>query len=103
MDLPPDPALASPYVIEHSGVTSALVSGQNIVLVVTAGRSLDLEALLEGRGLVPEGKSVVGWQQLALGLDRASSWRMAPESGASASGSTDLLRVRLRLRLLLRA
>ena len=50
------------YVIEHAAVTSALVSGENIVLVVATGRSLDLYELLEGRGLVPEGKSVVGWQ-----------------------------------------
>ena len=62
MGLPPDPAPASPYVIERAFVTSALVSGENIVLVVATGRSLDLYELLEGRGLVPEGKSVVGWQ-----------------------------------------
>ena len=87
MDLPPDPALASPYVIEHSGVTSALVSGQNIVLVVTARRSLDLEALLEGRGLVPEGKSVVGWSSSHSG---SIDFELAdgPESGATP-GSTD--------------
>ena len=87
MDLPPDPALASPYVIEHSGVTSALVSGQSIVLVVTADRSLDLEALLEGRGLVPEGKSVVGGSSSHSGsidLELADG----PESGATP-GSTD--------------
>ena len=61
MGLPPDPAPASPYVFEHLAVTSALVSEQNIVLVVTTRRSLDLYELLEGRELVPEGKSVVGW------------------------------------------
>ena len=85
--LPPDPALASPYVIEHSGVTSALVSGQNIVLVVTAGRSLDLEALLEGQGLVPQGKSVVGWSSSHSG---SIDFELAdgPESGATP-GSTD--------------
>ena len=60
--LHPDPAPASPHVIENAAVTSALVSGENIVLVVATGRSLDLYELLEGRGLVPEGKSVVGWQ-----------------------------------------
>ena len=87
MDLPPDPALASPYVIEHSGVPSALVSGQNIVLVVTAGRSLDLKALLEGRGLVPEGKSVVGWSSSHSG---SIDFELAdgPEPGATP-GSTD--------------
>ena len=62
LGLPPDPAPASPYVIERAAVTSALVSGENVVLVVATGRSLDLYELLEGRGLVPEGKSIVGWQ-----------------------------------------
>ena len=61
MGLPPDPAPASPYVVERLAVTSALVSGENIVLVVTTRSSLDLHELLEGRELVPEGKSVVGW------------------------------------------
>ena len=87
--LPPDPAPASPYVIEHAAVTSALVSGENVVLVVTTGRSLDLYELLEGRGLVPEGKSVVGWQSSHSGsivLELADS-----ASSGSASGSTNLL------------
>ena len=89
LGLPPDPAPASPYVIERAAVTSALVSGENIVLVVATGRSLDLYELLEGRGLVPEGKSVVGWQSSHSGLivlELADS----VDSG-SASGSTNLL------------
>jgi hypothetical protein len=61
LSLPPDPAPASPYVIERYRVTSALVSGENMVLLVSSGQSLDVAALLEGRGLVPEGKAVVGW------------------------------------------
>lgn len=87
LGLPPDPAPASPYVIEHSGVTSALVSGENIVLVVTTGRSLDLEALLDGRGLVPEGKSVFGWSSSHSG---SVDFELAdgPDSGATP-GSTD--------------
>ena len=68
LGLPPDPALTSPYVHEHSGVTAALASGKHIVVVVTTGRSLDLHELLEGRGLVPEGKSVLGWHSSHSGL-----------------------------------
>ena len=87
LGLPPDPAPASPYVIEHSGVTSALVSGENIVLVVTTGRSLDLEALLDGRELVPESKSVFGWSSSHSG---SVDFELAdgPDSGATP-GSTD--------------
>ena len=89
MGLPPDPAPASPYVIERAAVTSALASGENIVLVVTTGRSLDLYELLEGRGLVPEGKSVVGWQSSHSG---SIVLELADSAGSgSASGSTNLL------------
>ena len=89
LGLPPDPAPASPYVIERAAVTSALVSGENIVLVVTTGRSLDLHELLEGRGLVPEGKSVVGWQSSHSG---SIVLELADSAGSgSASGATNLL------------
>ena len=83
LDLPPDPAPVSPYVIEESRVTSALVSGENMVLVVSSGRHLDLSALLEGRGLVPEGKVVVGWQSShdgSIELDLVDG----PEPGTTA-------------------
>ena len=82
LELPPDPAPASPYVIENSGVASALVSGENMVLVVSRGRYLDLYELLEGRGLVPEGKLVIGWQSShdgSIELDLVDG----PEPGAT--------------------
>jgi len=61
LNLPTGPAWASPYVVEDSRVAGVLVSGKNIVLVVVRDTGLDLSALLEGRDLVPEGRSVVGW------------------------------------------
>ena len=89
LGLPPDPAPVSPYVSVHSGVTSALVSGENMVLAVASGRSLDLHGLLEGRGLVPEGRAVVGWhgsQSGVIEFDLAD----APASG-DGSGSPGTL------------
>ena len=64
ISLPPDPTPASPWLVENSVVTSALVSGNNIVLVMTVHQDLDLEALVADRGLVPEGKRAVltGWE-----------------------------------------
>ena len=85
MGLPPDPAPASPYVIEHLAVTSALVSGQNMVLVVTTRTNLDLYELLEGRELVPEGKSVVGWNS-----SRSGSIDFELADAGSMSGSITL-------------
>ena len=72
--------------IEESGVTSALVSGENMVLVVSSGRHLDLYALFEGRGLVPEGKLVVGWQSShdgSIELDLVDG----PEPGVTPSAA----------------
>ena len=66
LNLPPDPARASPYVVEESRVAEVLVSGNNIVLVVVRDTGLELSALLEGRDLVPEGRSVVGWSTTRL-------------------------------------
>lgn len=66
LNLPPGPAWASPYVIENSQVVGVLVSGKNIVLVVTRDTGLDLYGLLQGRDLVPEGRSVVGWSTTRL-------------------------------------
>ena len=65
---PPDPAPASPWLldnlVENLVVTSALVSGNNIVLVMAVHQDLDLEALVADRGLVPEGKraALMGWE-----------------------------------------
>ena len=83
--LPPDPAPTSPYVIEHLAVTSAFVSGENIVLVVTTRTNLDLYELLEGRELVPEGKSVVGWNS-----SRSGSIDFELAGAGSISGSITL-------------
>ena len=83
--LPPDPAPTSPYVIEHLAVTSAFVSGENIVLVVTTRTNLDLYELLEGRELVPEGKSVVGWNS-----SRSGSIDFELAGAGSMSGSITL-------------
>ena len=91
MDLPPDPALASPYVIEHLAVTSALVSEQNMVLVVTTRTNLDLYELLEGRELVPEGKSVVGWNSSRSGsidVELADAGTMSGSITLFESGSS---------------
>ena len=64
ISLPPDPTPASPWLVENSVVTSVLVSGSNIVLVITVHQDLDLEALVADRGLVPEGKraALTGWE-----------------------------------------
>ncbi len=70
-------------------MTSALVSGENIVMVVVTGTSLDLYGLLEGRDLVPEGKSVVGWHGSHSG-SIVIELVDGPDAG-SASGSTDVL------------
>ncbi|MCY4663661.1 MAG: hypothetical protein OXC00_03245, partial [Acidimicrobiaceae bacterium] len=82
LGLPPGPAPASPYVIENAAVTSALVSGKNIVLVVSSGRGLDPYQLVEGRGLVPEGKTVVGWHSSRAGL---IEFELADHGGTSGS------------------
>ena len=66
LNLPAGPAWASPYVVEDSRVTEVLVSGNNTVLVVVRDTGLELSALLEGRDLVPEGRSVVGWSTTRL-------------------------------------
>ena len=60
IDLPADPEVSSPWLVERSAVTSALVSGERIVLVVQGYTTLDARGLLEDRGLLPEGKDV-GW------------------------------------------
>ena len=64
ISLPPDPRSTSPWLVDETWVTSALVSGGNIVLVTSVQQDLDLEALVADRGLVPEGKRAVltGWE-----------------------------------------
>ena len=64
ISLPPDPTPASPWLVDETWVTSVLVSGQNIVLVVMVHQDVDFEALVADRGLIPEGKTAVltGWE-----------------------------------------
>ena len=64
ISLPPDPTPASPWLVDETWVTSVLVSGQNIVLIVMVHQDVDFEALVADRGLVPEGKRAVlsGWE-----------------------------------------
>ena len=95
LGLPPDPAPASPYVIERAAVTSALVSGENIVLIVATGRSLDLYELLEGRGWC---RRASRWS-VGRARTRArscSNWRTAPVPGAHLVRRTCSGRSRLR-------
>ncbi len=59
IDVPADPVVSSPWLVERSAVTSALVSGERIVLVVQSYTTLDARGLLEDRGPLPESKDVV--------------------------------------------
>ena len=58
---PSTPTSLPPYVLEWSGLASALVSGEHMVIVVWSRVDLDLHALLADRGLLPDDKSVFGW------------------------------------------
>ena len=61
-EIPPDPALASPYLQEHLWVSPALVSAERMVLVLQGYTSVDAQSLLADRGLLPEGKEVLRWE-----------------------------------------
>ena len=61
-EIPPDPALASPYLRENLRVAPALVSGERMVLVLQGYTTVDTQSLLADRGLLPEGKEVLRWQ-----------------------------------------
>ena len=61
-EIPADPALASPYLEEHRWVGPALVSGERMVLVLQGYTSVYAQSLLAERGLLPEGKEVLRWQ-----------------------------------------
>lgn len=67
IDLPADPTLSSPWLVEHSAVTSALVSGERIVLAAQSLTTVDAQALLTDRGLLPDGKEVFFWHANAGG------------------------------------
>ena len=55
------PRPSSPWLVEQSAVTSALVSGEHIVLVVQSYTTLDAHGLLADRGLLPDGKRAAYW------------------------------------------
>lgn len=57
----PGTAPASPWVTPTAQVTSALVSGDDIVVAVRAGASLEVAALAEARGVVPADRTAAGW------------------------------------------
>ena len=60
-EIPPDPALVSPYLAEHLRVSPALVSGERMVLVLQGYTTVDAQSLLADAGLMPEGKEILGW------------------------------------------
>ena len=61
IDLPAGPAMSSRWLEQHSVVMAALVSGTRIVLGVIGYETLDAGALLEDRGLLPDGRHVAVW------------------------------------------
>lgn len=65
--IPPDPALASPYLEEHLRVMPALVSDKRMVLVLQGYVTVDADSLLADQGLMPEDKEVLRWQDGAPG------------------------------------
>ena len=65
IDLPAGPAPPSRWLEQHSVVMAALVSGTRIVLGVVSYESLAAGALLEDRGLLPEGRHVAVWGAIA--------------------------------------
>ena len=81
ISLPPDPTPTSPWLVDETWVTSVLVSGQNIVLVVVVHQDVDFEALVADRGLVPEGKTAVmsGWE----GTDTLVFVLLDPDAGSA--------------------
>ena len=60
-DIGPDPVPSSPWMVEQSAVIEALMSGSRIVLAVINFETIDAQALLEDRGLLPEGHIAAFW------------------------------------------
>ena len=60
-DIGPDPVPSSPWIVEQSAVIEALMSGTRIVLAVISYETIDAQALLEDRGLLPEGHIAAFW------------------------------------------
>ena len=95
ISLPPDPAPASPWLVDETWVTSVLVSGQTIVLVVMVHPDVDLEALVADRGLVPEGKTAVltGWEgfgTVVFALVDSDAQNAPAASGSGGSGDVSV-------------
>lgn len=61
IDLPASPAPSSRWLEQQSVVMAALVSGTRIVLGTVSYETLDAGALLEDRGLLPDGRHVAVW------------------------------------------
>ena len=61
IDLPADPTPSSPWIVEQSAVTMALVSGTRIVLGVISYETIDAPALLKDRGFLPDDSDVAVW------------------------------------------
>ena len=68
-DIAPGPAPVSPWVEHRTVVVSTLVSGQDIVLALRVSADLDVEGLVEARGLLPEDRSAAGWALSGWGFD----------------------------------
>ena len=92
-EIPPDPALASPYLQEHLWVTPALVSGERMVMVLQGYTTVDAQSLLADAGLMPEGKEVLGWQAGSPGavvFDLHDPFEVDPESPDFATQHLEL-------------
>ena len=82
-EIPPDPALALPYLREHVWVTPALMSGERMVLVLQGYTSVDAASLLADAGLIPGDREVLGWRDGVPGtvvFDLGPSCEADPDS-----------------------
>ena len=92
-EIPPDPALASPYLQENLRVAPALVSGERMVLVLQGYTTVDTQSLLTDRGLMPDGKEVLRWQAGSPGtvvFDLHDPFEVDPESPDFATQHLEL-------------
>ena len=61
-EIPPGAVSASPYLQEHLWVSPALVSAQQMVLVLQGYTSVDAQSLLADRGLLKDNREILRWQ-----------------------------------------